>query len=126
MQSFSPRGHADASASPIDPCRPVEIDCRIEVQQLAAQQEAAKVGLTLVGASTRGHLHEDGIGHGQGAVGGDQRSHTTVDRAPGRTVELHPRGRVRQDHATLGPVSAGIRPMARTPRMAKASSRVIG
>ena len=58
---------------------------------------------------------------------GDEGAQAGIDGAAGGPVELHPGGRVDEDHATCAAaVSAGMSPMAWAPLIARASSRLIG
>src|SRR5207248_3883467 len=73
------------------------------------------------------HLHDDRLGDRDGAGGFDQLREALVDRALGGSVVLDPRRGVGQDHAAArGGASAGASEMARAPRIASASSRVMG
>ena len=52
---------------------------------------------------------------------------TGIDGAAGGPVELDPGGRVDEDHVVwAASVSEGMSPMAWAPRIARASSRLIG
>lgn len=90
-------------------------------------QEPAQIELVAFVASTCGDFHHDGLGHRQRPILGDQIGDTPVDIAARRTVELHPRRGIDEDHASSdGGRSSGTEPMACAPRIASASSRDIG
>src|SRR5664280_407471 len=106
-QSMSPRG--------VTPVR------RHRLYMRAAASKSA------VGARPGKDLHDHRFGHRQRSALDDQIGQTPIYSATGGSVVLDPRGGVGEDHvAGVGATSDGVSPMAFAPRMAKASSRVIG
>ncbi len=63
-------------------------------------QKPAQIELVAFVASTCGDFHHDGLGHRQRPILGDQIGDTPVDIAARRTVELHPRRGIDEDHAS--------------------------
>src|SRR5579875_1798065 len=90
------------------------------------QQQAPQIGFTVVAASTRDDLHDHGFGNGERTFVSDEFRETSIDRAVRCPVVFHPGRRIGKDHELGGPESAGTLSIARMPRMARASSRVIG
>ena len=121
------RGHSDSPAGSVDASRCIEVHRGIEPQQTEATKQSTEV--LLAGSATRpgDDLHDDGLGDGDVVFGSDEPSETLVDRAFCCPIELHPRRGVDQDHPRFaGAVSSGTSSSAPAPRMASASSRVIG
>lgn len=106
----------------------IEIRHAVERQQSRPCQQSAQRRLALVGTSARGNLGNDRLCHGELAISGDEFGESLIDRAAGGPIELHPGGRVGKDHAAVsgGGRSAGTSPMEFDPRIASASSSVIG
>jgi len=121
---------ADGSAAAIDARGRLVVRRRVERLEIEPQQQPAQVALARVGACPGENLHDHRLGHSEPALAVDVRNQirqSLVDRTTGRPVVLDPGGRVREDHRLVrGSTSDGVSPMACAPRMASASSRVIG
>jgi hypothetical protein len=90
-------------------------------------QQPPQIALTDIGACAGQNLHHHRLGHRDRAVLGDQLGESDIDRASGGPVEFDPGGSVDQDHAPdRRSMSAGSASRAWAPRMARASSRLIG
>lgn len=126
-QSTMPRGVISSPATPsVDLRCGVEISDGIKSEQSELGQESTQVHLTLVSPTPSNDFHHYRLGHGQVPVTTDQLL-KTADLPDSRgAVVLHPCGGVCQDHDEEGPASEGIPSMACAPRIARASSRVIG
>lgn len=119
--------HSDTSAGAVDTRRGIEVHRRVEPQETESEKQAAEVGFALVAAGPGDHLHHHWLGYRNVVVAGDELSETSIDRARGCPVVLHPGRGVDEDHAALvGATSFGIWSMACAPRIANASSRLIG
>src|SRR5215469_122560 len=122
-----PRGDAGLPAAAVDTGCAVEVGGRIKAVQMEPEQKTAKINLPCVAARPGQDLHDDGLSDGDRAFGRDQLGQAKIGRAPGGPVVFDPGGRVGEDHAASGGrVSPGGSPMACAPRIANASSRVIG
>ncbi len=117
---------ARSTAATIDSRCGGEVSGGIEVEQRESKQESAQIGFTIVGPGAGDDLHDHRLRHSQWAVPSDQVRQPLIDLATGRSVVFHPGGSVRQNHEGGGLLSAGTFPMACAPRMASASSRVMG
>jgi hypothetical protein len=127
MQSTMPRGVTPCSTTAtIDTRGGIKVGDGIEVEQSESEQKATQIGFTIVGSGPSDHFHDHGCGHSQWAFGRDQVGQALIDSATRRSVVFHPGGGVGQDHEDGGLLSAGTFPMACAPRMARASSRVMG
>ena len=92
------------------PHRGVEVDGRVEAQEVEAQKESTQVTFTFVAASARDHLHDHGLGHGNSVALGDELGEALIDRAPrwlGRTPPT-PRCRRGSPRRRSGGTSVGI------------------
>jgi len=128
MQSIMPRGGDSLPpASSVDARRCVEVHGRVESQEVEAHEQTTQVTFPLIAARAGDHLHDHGFRHRNSVVAGDELREAFVDRAASRPVVLHPRRGVDEDHgASAGVTSLGIWSIACAPRIANASSRVIG
>ncbi len=122
----SPWRDAVPPASTMDASSRIEVSCRVERQEMEAQEEPTEASLTLIVTRPSHDLHKHRLGDGERALVTDQLRQPMVDGTPGRPVVLDPRGRVGQDHPGAGVASSGTSAMALAPRMASASSRVMG
>ena len=115
-----PAGERDAS-------RRIEVNRCIESQKRAPLQQSPELAFALSASSAYDHFHDHGFSHCNLALVRNEFGEALIDRTPGRPVVLHPSGGIDEDHcATPGPTSSGISPIAWAPRIARASSRVIG
>lgn len=122
-----PRRDSDLAASAVDAYSTIEVSCRVEMIVVKPQEQTPQLGYTSVAASPGDDFHDHGLGHGDRAVRRDQLCEALVRLAPGRAVVFDPRGGVSQNHAASdGKTSSGISAIARAPRIAIASSLVIG
>ena len=122
----SPWRDALPPASPVDASGSVEVSCRVEGQEIEAQEEPTEGSFPLLVTRPRHDLHEHRLGDGQRAIVMDQLGKSLVDGAACRPVVFDPSRGVGEDHSAAGASSRGTSPMALTPRIAKASSRVMG
>ena len=114
-------------APAVDEHGAVEVGSGIEAAETESQQQTAQVGLAGVAAGPGEHLHNHWFSDGDRPVGRDELAEAPVGGAPGGPVVFDPGRGVGQDHAApWGRASAGISAIAWAPRMARASSRVIG
>ncbi len=122
--SRSDPGRATAS---VDTRGGIKVGHGIEGEQFASQQEPPQGDGPRLVSGTGQHLHDDRLGHREAAVTRDQVRDSTVEATARGSIGLHPCRGVRQDHvASCSAASAGAAAIACAPRMASASSRVIG
>ena len=96
MQSTNPRVVVPACQAPaVDAYGAVEVGGRVEVVQVETQQQAAQIRFPGVAARSGHDLHDDRLGDGDRALGGDQFRQAEIERAPGRPVVFNPRGHYR-------------------------------
>jgi hypothetical protein len=119
-------GYTDLTTLSVEGGCCVKVSDCIKREQMKSKQEAAQIVFTFVTPSTCHHLRDHRFRDGQRTFVSDQSRETLIDRASRRSVELHPSRRVDQYHELGGRESAATFPMARAPRMARASSSVIG
>ena len=81
-----PRGDADAPARSIDAHGRIEVDRRIEAQQLEPEEKPAEIYLPLLASSAGGYLHHHWLGDGNLRLRGDELSEAPIDRASCRPV----------------------------------------
>lgn len=113
-------------ASTVDAGSSVEVGCRVEREEIEAQEEPTQGSFAVIVTSAGQDLHEDRLGDRQRPLSADQLRQPLVDGTARRPVVFDPSRCVGEDHSPGGVSSGGTSPMAFTPRMAKASSRVIG
>lgn len=101
------RCDARLPAVAVDGRRGVEVDHRIETEQLVPKKQVAQIRFASIRSSSRRDLHHDRLGSRQRTVILDQRRQPDIDAAAGGTVVLHPRGTVGEDQGQRGPVSCG-------------------
>jgi hypothetical protein len=123
----SSRGDALLPATPVDADSTVEVHNRVEPIKMESQQQPTEVALATFVARANENLHDDGFGDRDCSVTCNEFAQPLIGGTFGRSVVLHPSGGIREDHGTVrGGASATVSPMACAPRMARASSRVIG
>lgn len=113
-------------ASPVDAGGSVEVGSGIECQEIEAQEKPTERSLPIIVPGASQDLHQHRLGDGQRTLVTDQLGQPEVDGTARRSVEFDPSRRVRKDHSEAGASSCATSPMAFTPRIAKASFRVIG
>lgn len=122
----TPGRDARPQASTVDAGSGVEVGCHVEREEIEAQKEPAQGSLALIVTGAGHDLHQDGLGNGERPLITDQLGQPMVDGTAGRPVIFDPSRCVGEDHSARGVSSGGTSPMAFTPRIAKASARVIG
>lgn len=123
----APRRYPLPPARAIDARRAVEVGGAVEAEKFEAQKKPTEVPFILVGPGPSQHLHNDRVGDDEWTILSDQVGEAYVDRTAGGPVVFDPRRGVGEDHQLpVGVVSSGISPMAWAPRMANASSRLMG
>ncbi len=122
------RGDARLPATPVHRDSAIEVGHAVERQQMGPPEKSPQRRFALVCSGTRSDFGNDGLCHGKLAVSRDQFRESLIDDTAGGPVEFHPGRRIGEDHAAAprGGRSAGISPIEFDPRIANASSRVIG
>lgn len=122
------RGDTGSPATPVDRDSTIEVDHAVERQQTSPREKSPQCCFPFIGASAGGDLGNDGLCDSELAVGRNEFGKSAVDRTSGGPVIFDPGRRVGEDHAAAprGGWSAGTSPIEFEPRIASASSRVIG
>jgi len=122
----SPWRDARPPASTVDAGRSVEVGCRVEREQVEAQEEPTQSSSALIVTGAGHDLHQHRLGDRERSLITDELRQPLVDGTARCPVVFNPSRCVGEDHYAGGVSSGGTSPMAFAPRMAKASSRVIG
>ncbi len=121
------RSDSFLAALAVDPGGGFKVGGGVDRVQVKPLQQPAQVALAGVGACAGENLHHHRLGHRERPIFGDELGESDINRASGGSVELDPGRGVGQDHAPgCNTGSAGMSSSAWAPRMASASSRVMG
>ena len=120
------RRNPGPSTRAIDPNGSVKVWCDFEPKEVKTLQKTAKFMFAFIGASPGRYLHNDGFRHGDHFVLVNQIQETQVNRVAARPIKFDPRRGVNKYHGRSMKTSSGTSPIECEPRMARASSRVIG
>src|SRR5262249_29931794 len=99
----------------------------VKRERFQPHSPAFRSALPLAAPAPCQSFHPPRLGNGQGAIRRDQLREPPIHSAPGRPIIFDPGRCVGEDQASpLAETSAGGSSIARTPRIASASSRLIG